>query len=139
MKAIVCIDENGGMMFNGRRVSRDVKIAEMIANDLGGGVLWMREKSVGFFEKVTLPMNLRTDESFFEKAAPEESCFFEDVDPATCVDAISEITVYCWGRRYPADVKCTLALTPGGAWKRCSTAVFAGNSHEKITKEVWSK
>ena len=41
MIAIVCIDDNGGMMFNNRRQSRDVILLEKIIEITKGSKLWL--------------------------------------------------------------------------------------------------
>ena len=51
-------------------------------------------------------------------------------------DKITEIIVYRWNRDYPADLFLDIDLKD---WELAETAEFAGNSHEKITREVYRK
>ena len=47
MIAIVCIDDNGGMMFNNRRQSRDKLLTEKIIDISKESKLWICEYSYG--------------------------------------------------------------------------------------------
>ena len=49
MIAIVCLDDENGMLFNGRRQSRDRVVTERIALLAAGKKLWMNEYSAGLF------------------------------------------------------------------------------------------
>ena len=52
-------------------------------------------------------------------------------------EKLEQIIVYRWNRHYPADFYFGIALeTP--AWTRIRTEEFAGSSHEKITKDVYT-
>ena len=47
---------------------------------------------------------------------------------------IEEIIVFCWNRRYPADVFLDVDVT---AWKKVAEREFSGTSHERITERVY--
>ena len=49
-------------------------------------------------------------------------------------EMLEKIILYRWNRKYPADQFFPIDLT---GWKLSETDEFAGNSHEKITKEIY--
>lgn len=134
MILIVCIDDENGMMFNNRRQSRDATVTADIAAEVGSGVLWMNEYSSKLFAGSKL--NLKTDESFLDKASEGEYCFLEGNGASCAIDRIEKIIIYKWNRLYPSDVRFDISMDE---WKLYKTEEFAGNSHEKITKEVYIK
>ena len=52
------------------------------------------------------------------------------------VERIGEIYLYRWNRDYPADVYFPVDLS---VWKCVETKEFAGSSHEKITRERYTR
>ena len=52
-------------------------------------------------------------------------------------DKINSVIVYKWNRQYPSDMK--LDIEPSEGRVLVSSVEFAGYSHEKITKEVYSR
>ena len=115
MTLIVCVDDNMGMLFNHRRQSKDVVVRERILKQAEGKHLWI--------------MN---------EAAPEDVCFAEDCSVAHYEQWIDRIILYKWNRSYPADLHFDIPLAAHG-WQLVSTEDFVGNSHEKITEEVYTK
>ena len=53
-----------------------------------------------------------------------------------CVERIEEIYLYRWNRDYPAEVYFPVDLS---VWKCMETKEFAGSSHEKITRERYTR
>ena len=49
---------------------------------------------------------------------------------------ISQLIVYKWNRKYPADFRLDLDLSQ---WNLKEQIEFVGNSHEKITREIYVK
>ena len=74
MIAIVCIDDNGGMMFNNRRQSRDSILIDKITEVTKGSKLWLNKYSYSLFEDKNMS-NINVDESFALEAANGEYCF----------------------------------------------------------------
>ena len=137
MILIVCLDDKNGMMFNKRRQSKDVAVREDIAAMVGLGTLWMNEYSAKqFAEETAADMNISVNESFLDKAGPGEYCFLEGPGASAAEQKIEKIIVYKWNRLYPADVRFDILLDN---WKLDNASEFTGNSHEKITKEVYIK
>lgn len=135
MTVMLCIDDKNGMMFNHRRQSRDRAVQEQILRQAGSGRLWMSPYSGKLFRDLGAAKIL-TDEAFLEKAQEGEFCFVEDRDLSPYKEKISRVIVFKWNRVYPADTFLTLDL---GSYTLENTEEFAGNSHEKITKEMYRR
>lgn len=134
MNIIVCLDDEGGMLFNGRRQSKD-KVLRVQARLLAQGhPLWMNGYTARQFAEDGY--EVAQDEAFLENAPQDVWCFVEDVDIRPFVDQIRKVAVYRWNRLYPSDVKFPLALFEGN-WELLSTREFEGSSHERITEEVY--
>lgn len=136
MVLIVCIDDNGGMMFNHRRQSQDKVVRERILTHTFGKVLWMNHYSKRQFIETDPQINV--DDAFLSKATCNDYCFVENLDVVTFEELIHQIIVFKWNRVYPSDFKFNIPLSQG-VWKLCSSVDFTGNSHEKITEEVYKR
>lgn len=137
MILIVCLDDKNGMMFNKRRQSRDAAVTADIVTEVGDGILWMNEYSSKLF--INVEMNnceIRIDEDFLDSASQGEYCFLEGKGASDVNDRIEKLIIYKWNRLYPSDVSFDIPLD---GWKQEKICEFAGNSHEKITKEVYVK
>ncbi|MBP5618695.1 MAG: ribonuclease Z [Clostridia bacterium] len=130
MKLIVCLDDNGGLLFNHRRQSRDAALRADLLEGIGDGPLWLSSYSARPFEP---DARLRVDDAFWEKAGAGEWCFAEACPPEGAWERVEELVVYRWNRRYPADV--TLAIPP--EWKLAASRDFVGTSHERLTREEY--
>lgn len=137
MNIIVCLDDKNGMMFNKRRQSKDSILRKNIYKSLSGKSLWMNEYSYQQFEEDQYDP-ICVDEQFMEKVKKGEYCFVENIKIAGYKDSIEKMIVYKWNRNYPSDFKLDLSLDDG-EWILESTEEFAGNSHEKITKEEYGR
>ena len=133
MNIIVCIDEENGMLFNGRRQSKD-RVLRAHANALAEGKLWMNGFTAKQFQEDGC--DIIVDEAFLENAPEDAWCFVENVDPKPYMDRISRVVVYRWNRLYPSDVKFPMADF-AARWTLVGREDFAGSSHEKITQEVY--
>lgn len=134
MIAIVCIDDNKGMLFNKRRQSRDKRLIEDVLKMAGEKKIWIHKFSAGLFEKAG--KNVMIEEGFLMKAGRGEFCFVENVSLMPIADNIEEIVVYKWNRKYPADFYFDLDLSE---WELAESEEFAGSSHEKIGKERYKR
>lgn len=135
MKVIVCVDNKGGMAFFQKRQSQDRVLREDILNCLQGARLWMSPYSLKQFKEEN-KADLIADEQFLDAAGEEDFCFVENQNLQQYEKKITEIIVYRWNRDYPADLFLDVDLKD---WELTETAEFAGNSHEKITKETYQK
>ena len=131
MKLIVCLDQKDGMSFNRRRQSSDRLLVKDLLELVGQETLRMNAYSAKLFE--ALPKNVMVSEDFLTEAAEEDWCFAENVSLLPAAGKIQSLVVYRWDKVYPADKKYPV---PKGELQSCHS--FAGNSHEKITREVYT-
>ena len=122
MVLIVCLDDDNGMMFNNRRQSKDALVRKRILELVGDNKIWMSEYSKGqFAEEILICKNI----------SEADYVFAENPDDIIDVE-FDKVIVYRWNRRYPADRSLTIeGKTIVGTYE------FAGNSHEKITEEIY--
>lgn len=134
MKLIICVDTRGGMLFCTRRVSRDRAVYERILQ-MEGGILRMAPYSRPLFPS---DAEIWTGEDFLEKAGESDRCFVETEPPEKWLERAHAVVVFCWNRAYPSDLKFSKAQLKNG-WQLVSAEDFPGNSHERITIEVYKK
>lgn len=135
MKAIVCTDSSGGMMFNRRRQSRDEEVRKRISTLSAGAVLRMSPYSARQFAG-ELPENAVVSPDFLSEAGPDDYCFIEEKDFSPFLDQIDELIVFCWNRDYPRDAVLPVDLA---TWNLAAQENFAGRSHDEITQEVYCR
>ena len=139
MKIVVCVDDNGGMLFNQRRQSRDAILLEDMLSMVEEmeGKLWIAP----FSEKLIKPYMeerpfITIDENYWDEAEAQDFCFVENETPMKWNEKIDSIILYRWNRVYPADTYFDMDLR---GWQLISTGEFSGASHERITKEVYTR
>ena len=71
MVIIVCLDEKGGMLFGGRRLSRDKAVTERVRQICKGKRLWMNSYSYKLYGELEGVETLE-DEHFLFKAGKGE-------------------------------------------------------------------
>lgn len=154
MNVFICLDDQGGMLFNHRRQSRDEAVLrDMLA--AADGKIWMNTYSSGLFRPagslVPSAANVsRSQASFYAvpdriiikedvpECVPEHGwCFLENIPLKPHEDKIETITAYFWNRVYPADTCLDLDLSQG--WETIDTKEFGGTSHEKITRKIYRR
>ena len=127
MTTIVCIDEKDGLLFLGKRQSRDAAVRDYILRKKGKGRLLMNAYSAKQFETAD---GITVTEDPLAEAKEDDVCFIENL-PLSLSLPHTLLTVL-WNRRYPADTFLDRA-----ALHRCFTPVkteeFVGKAHEKIT------
>ena len=134
MKLIVCLGDDGGMLFNRRRQSRDrVLIADMICHTQSTP-LWVSPYSAPLFGDGC--PGLCVDANPASSAQKGEFCFVEDTALPRDLAAVEEIIIYRWNRLYPSDTYFTCDTS---AFSLQESREFAGSSHDKITKEIWKR
>ena len=136
LNVIVCIDDRDGMMFNGRRQSRDRAVAEDIASLCGEHRLLMNEFSQKMFLKYGIS-DVVVSEDFLQMAESEDYCFVENCSIKSVSDRLEQAVIYRWNRSYPADVYFERELIENWGLKEIKD--FEGSSHEKITREVYER
>lgn len=132
MKIIACLDDNNGLLFNNRRQSRDRVVIEDILKDCHNSKLWINNFSKSLFDSP----HVKISEKFLNEACESEYCFIENVNLKLYEKYINEIILYKWNRVYPTDFYFDINLS---TWNLTQVTEFKGNSHERITKEVYKK
>ncbi len=132
MILILCLDDNMGMAFNGRRQSRDKLLISDIAALTLSCPLHMHPRSAPLFENSGA--NIVPHELFHEAAQDGEYCFLEFSSPAALEQKTEKLIIYRWNRRYQSDLDFDIDL---GCWKLEKSTDFPGSSHEKITREEY--
>ena len=133
MIAIVCIENNNGLLFNKRRVSQDKIVTEKIIELTQGSKLWMDNYSYPLFEQYSTA-NINIADNFLSETSKGEYCFIENKSLKPFEKWLDKIIVFKWNRDYPSDFKFDLDLTE---WKLADSTEFVGNSHKNITMEVY--
>lgn len=131
MRVIVCVDDSLGMLFAGKRQSRDSRVLDDIKNHFEPIVI------LPFSEKLLSSSGVKyTVKNSINDVCDTETVFIESIDPASLEGKIDELILYKWNRRYPSDMRLTLDLKK---FKKSSICEFTGTSHDKITREVYKK
>lgn len=134
MTVFVCVDDNRGMLFNGRRLSRDKAVIEDMLAFAGAEKIRVNSYS----EKLFAGMEDRiVTEEDPENLRRGDYCFWENISLRDREEEIETLVVYCWNRIYPADT--WLDIDPERDWKVVERKDFAGNSHEKITRIIYGR
>ena len=133
MKLIFCIDNKNGMMFGGKRQSRDKILCENLLARIKGSKLWMSSYSAPLFSGEG---EILIDDNYEAKAEENDYCFIED--KGYQIKDCKEIIIYKWNRLYPSDKMLDIDLKANG-FKLISKRDFKGNSHEKITEEIYER
>ena len=130
----LCIDDKNGISFNKRRQSRDSLLIKDLVENAGDRKIYTGSYSsplfAGYEERVIV------DDDYFSHAGEEDICFSEGTDPAAFADSINGLILYRWNRHYPTDKKFTLDLS---GYELIMAYDFVGSSHDKISKEVYSR
>ena len=126
------MDDKNGMAFNHRRQSRDRIVIAKIEELVKGSTLYFSSYSAKLFPSG----DFVPSEDYLSGAGEDDFCFVEQEDVTPYEQQIKEITVFRWSRVYPADLYFPIELTQ---WRLEQTVEFPGNSHEKITMEVYER
>ena len=133
MYAIVCVDNQMGMLFHHRRQSQDRILREALLKLCSGHRLFMNEYSGKLFGKGP---NICISDSFLQGAGKEDFCFVED-QPLLSRESQMDALILCkWNRDYPGDFFLDLDLSN---WNLTFFEEFPGSSHDQITIEVYVK
>ena len=131
MKLIVCLDNHNGMQFHHRRQSSDVAVCKKMLELAEDSNLYMNSYSGYLF--ADFAANIQITENYLEQAGSDDFRFVECDDVLEYFHKVSKVYVFCWNRDYPADVHFPAPLVNGQVIEE-----FAGNSHQRITLEVYS-
>lgn len=131
MNLIICLDADGGYSFANRRQSRDRILLDEMLQIIGDNRLFVNGYTAKLFESVSV--NLVVCDNPLKECADSDFCFAENIG----VENISpnKIIICRWNRSYPYDKKFPENLLINK--QLVSSFEFKGNSHEKITVEVF--
>ena len=131
----VCLDDENGMGFGGRRQSRDRLLIADLVKECADRPLFVGEYSHMLFEEY--PQAMVIDDLFAD--CPDGGVCFAELKPLKpYLELIEEMIVYRWNRLYPADLYFDVDLQKNG-FSLVSSCEFVGSSHDKITKEVYRR
>lgn len=132
MHIIICVDNNFGMAFAGRRQSRDRLLLEQMLKTVGDNRLFITSYSAKLFE--ILPENIKVTDNLND--IPDNAYFFvEQSIPQQILAEIQNVVLYRWNKVYPSDVKFPEDIISNK--KLVSAIEFIGNSHDAITEEIY--
>jgi len=135
MTLFVCLDEQGGMSFGGRRQSRDSAVLlDIFATVNTSRLLVSRysEKLLSQYGEVTVSDTPLAD-------AGEDDFVLLEVEGVGKQSAKPDtLIIYRWDGIYPSDLKFDLEPQSVGL-SLLTRSYIVGTSHEKITKEVYTK
>ncbi len=132
MYLIACVDDRMGMMFNHRRVSQDKVVSKEIMDMCKNHSIYMQEYSAPLFSNGNV-CNIKIVKELPFRELIGQYVFVEN--PAVIEESfVEKIILYRWNRKYPADQYFPIDLN---GWILSETKEFSGNSHEKITKEIF--
>ena len=136
MKVIACVSDGGGLLFGGRRLSRDAAVISDIDKLTAGEAIFLSDYSYALFEKSEVSAICVSDPA--ASAKDGDFVFFEATGLAAYKDGIESLIIYRWNRKYPFDTK--LDFDPEKEGMTLSERIeFSGKSHEKITREIWER
>lgn len=136
MTVAVCISDGGGMMFNKRRQSRDRVVTEDVLARSGDRKIITSDYSSKLFSEN--PDRITPVDDPLAEAEDGDFVFVEDRSLLEHKNKIKEIYIYKWNKKYPFDKR--LDFSPEGEGMHLAEVVeFEGNSHEKITRELWKR
>lgn len=132
MTVIFFLDDNKGMLFNNRRLSRDEEVLNDIRTYLQGE-LYITGFSEKYLAASGLPYKVIAALDNFNN---DNYYLIENVSVKEHIDKIDRIIIYWWNRTYPSDMRLDFEPADYG-FKSKSIYEFAGKSHEKITREIF--
>ncbi len=133
MKLIICVDDDGGFAFNNRRQSSDKALFPCLMEILETGSIYMSDYSFKQYGG-TADGLVEIDENDVKMLGDEDYFFIEKNNPDYSMLDITGLTVVRWNRAYPSDVHFNFDYS---AMELVFTTEFVGNSHEKITVEIY--
>lgn len=129
MKLIVCVDDNLGISFFGKRQSMDEIQRKDVFETVKNNKVYLSQYSYDLYKDLNLDFKIVSgdEENNFDGYFIYEGEFLESF-----IDYIDEIICYNWNRNYPFDE--TFDELKKDIWTEIERLEFVGKSHEKITK-----
>lgn len=131
--AVLCTDDDMGLLFNKRRQSSDSELRKWLLALLDGRPLYMDTYTHAQFADEP-QQTLQVSDEYLSLMSDGDTCFTEknhDALPAGC-----DYIICRWNRRYPSDVR--FDADPAD-YNIELIAEIPGSSHERITIERWTR
>ena len=109
----------------------DCVLREKVLEITSGARLLMNSYSAKQFENAD---SIVIDENFLNNANQGDFCFVEDKEITT--ENVEAFYIFNWNRKYPSDLFFSVDLKAEG-FKKIKKEEFQGNSHDKITLEIY--
>ena len=135
MNICVCVDDSMGMSFFGKRQSRDRLLIERLLSHTEYDRILVSAYSAPLFAEFGDSRVCTVDG--YGGCTERDLCFLE-LDTVPDAGDTERIVLYRWNRRYPSDKKFPYSPSECG-FTLASRVDLAGNSHDNITEEVWTK
>lgn len=130
MNIIICLDDNNGMLFNNRRQSKDSEVTRKITEIVKDNRFFIHTFSTSLFNN-----NYLLNDNMLDTAGENDFCFVENLPLLPHISRIRSIYVFRWNRIYPYDMATDIDFNK---LTLIRTEEFKGNSHDKITLEVYT-
>lgn len=136
MRLIICLDNNMGYSFCGKRQSRDETVHRKILELIKGHKLYMNEYSASLFLSKRSPsaaslIEIRQRPEIRAKGADWR---FVENTPVDCEP--DEMVLFFWNRDYPSSLRFVPDMSK---YTLVQETEFKGKSHEKITQKRYVK
>lgn len=129
MKLIVCVDDNLGISFFGKRQSMDEIQRKDVFETVKNNKVYLSQYSYDLYKDLNLDFKIISED---EKNNFDGYFIYEGEFLDSFIDYVDEIICYNWNRNYPFDE--TFDELKKSIWKEVERLDFVGKSHEKITK-----
>ena len=126
--------EDGGMLFNNRRISRDSEVISDLGALASDSVIFISDFSSKLFRDA--PFSVIESSNPLECAGAGDYVFIENLRIKPYIEKTEKLIIYKWGDKYPSDFKFDISPEKEG-FKLCESYEFSGKAHEKITREIW--
>lgn len=134
MKLVVCLDENNGIKFFGKRQSQDELQRKNLFELIGNSKLFVSDYSYDLYKDFEFKFEIIDEKT----KIIENSVFLYEGDfLEKFLQSVDEIIIYFWNRDYPFDE--TFEEFQEDYWKEKEVFEFKGKSHDKITRKIFVK
>lgn len=137
MRAVICLDDNYGYLFNNRRQSRDFKQRRDLLKLIGNEKFYLNSYSFEIYRDMDFNMEIVDYKNLLE-IDENGNYLFENEISKEIIDNVDSIICYFWNRNYPFD-KVFEEIKNKEKWREISRYEFEGNSHEEITRVIYER
>lgn len=134
MHIILFLDQKDGMLFGGKRQTKDKILMKYIEDASKGSCLFANHFSTSLFGNT--PSHLIVDNNFLDIAKSGDYCIVEDEDIKPYMNKIESIRIYRWDKVYPSTMKFNKNLLKDWEQVFC-VDLFLGGTHPVICEEMW--